>query len=256
MAEIAEVRVPLVLLPQFKRRSAILSQWAYHTAILSGPVPLLRSVIKRPATFVFRGRPYRYFYHPYNRTWANERTVEIPLAYSVLSRFERDAKRALEVGNVLLHYLAGTHYVVDKYERPAVGAKTDILSFEPKLNFDLIVSVSTLEHLGIDEPELPYEPDRAVSAISYLTNLLADGGCLWFTVPLGFNPEIDRWVRQHAHALHIGFLRRIDRANRWAECLAEEALSTRYATPFPDGNAIAVVELFKGAPGFSVPSQG
>ena len=34
----------------------------------------------RPAgTFVFAGHVYRYFRHPYNATWRNERAVEIPI---------------------------------------------------------------------------------------------------------------------------------------------------------------------------------
>ena len=65
--------------------------------------------------FSMNGQEYPYFVHPYNRTWANERAVEIPVVRSFLE--ESQGKRVLEVGNVLSHYGPVTHQVLDKYER-------------------------------------------------------------------------------------------------------------------------------------------
>ena len=54
--------------------------------------------------FEYNGKKLPYFYHKYNKTWKNERAVEIPI---MLKRYLREFygdKRILEVGNVLQHY--------------------------------------------------------------------------------------------------------------------------------------------------------
>src|ERR687896_193842 len=71
-------------------------------------------VARRPDGFELGGRRYRYFAHPYNATWRNERAVELSLAVALLE--ELSEARVLEVGNVLAHYGYGGHDVVDKYE--------------------------------------------------------------------------------------------------------------------------------------------
>lgn len=59
-------------------------------------------MLKSRRTFAFRGDAHRYFYHRYNTTWRNERTVEIPIILEVLNKSK--GKSILEVGNVLSHY--------------------------------------------------------------------------------------------------------------------------------------------------------
>ena len=68
----------------------------------------------RAKTFQFDGREYEYLYHPYNRTWKNERGVEIPIFRELL--LNHKGKRVLEVGNVLSHYFPIHHEVVNNYE--------------------------------------------------------------------------------------------------------------------------------------------
>jgi len=65
--------------------------------------------------FTLGGEEYPYFYHWYNRTWRNERTVEIPIVRRILEA--RPEASVLEVGNVLSHYFGKDHEVVDKYEK-------------------------------------------------------------------------------------------------------------------------------------------
>ena len=64
--------------------------------------------------FTYKGASYEYLIHPGNRTWRNERTIEIPIALSALERHR--GERILEVGNVLGLYTLVEHDVVDKFD--------------------------------------------------------------------------------------------------------------------------------------------
>jgi hypothetical protein len=63
---------------------------------------------------MFNGECYQYFYHWFNTTFKNERTIEIP----IVCKFINESKNLeiLEIGNVLSHYFEFKHDVVDKYE--------------------------------------------------------------------------------------------------------------------------------------------
>ena len=118
----------------------------------------------RTKTFRFDGREYEYLYHPYNRTWKNERGVEIPIFRELLLKHE--GKRVLEVGNVLSHYFPIHHEVIDKYEVSSGVINQDIVEFVPQDKYDLIISISTLEHVGWDEQ--PQKPGKLLQAIDHL----------------------------------------------------------------------------------------
>src|SRR5690349_15642495 len=74
-------------------------------------------------TFTFQGKTYPYFHHGYNRTWANERAVEIPIVWSPVLECRG---KILEVGNVLGHYFPFDQAVVDKYEKGTNVINADI----------------------------------------------------------------------------------------------------------------------------------
>src|SRR3990172_4116095 len=97
-------------------------------------------------TFVFRDKTYHYFYHTYNPTWRNERCVETPIIWSIVKRSKE--ANILEVGNVLSHYFDTNHDVLDKYERAPGVINEDVVEFKSNKRYDLIVSISTLEHVG------------------------------------------------------------------------------------------------------------
>ncbi|MBI3875430.1 MAG: hypothetical protein HY300_05630, partial [Verrucomicrobia bacterium] len=99
-------------------------------------------------TFHFRGRELEYFHHRYNMTWATERGVEMPVARAYLEEFRN--RRALEVGNVLAHYGPVAHDVLDKFERGPRVINADIVDFAPAAPYDLVLSISTFEHIGFD----------------------------------------------------------------------------------------------------------
>src|SRR6202034_3735504 len=107
---------------------------------------------------------YYYFYHRYNYTWKNERTIEIPIIWDIIRK--NPNKEILEVGNVLSHYYQVHHTILDKYEKGDNVINEDVIDFNPKKKYDLIVSISTLEHVGWDE-----EPRQPLKILTAVTNL-------------------------------------------------------------------------------------
>ena len=146
--------------------------------------------VRTGATFEWGGERIPVFHHRYHYTWMNERGVELALA-----RRELEAARGavLEVGNVLPHYLDTSHTVVDLYEGAPGVVNDDVVHYDPGRRFDLILSLSTIEHVGLDEVVLDAEkPERAIRA---LAGLLEPGGRLWVTVPVGYNASLDERIR-------------------------------------------------------------
>lgn len=191
----------------------------------------------RRRTFRLGGRVYHYHAHRYNRTWANERTVEVPIVLAALA--ERPDARTLEVGNVLAHYGVSGHLVVDKYERASGVVNRDVLDFHDERGFDLVVSISTLEHTGFEEEVS--DPGKPARVAEHLTGLLVQGGRAILTFPLGYNPALDQLVATRPQALgELRGLRRVSRDNRWVEVNVEELQGARYGAPYASANALVV----------------
>ena len=72
-------------------------------------------------------------------------------------------KKILEVGNILSHYFSVNHDIVDKYEKDVDVINQDIIDYHPNKKYDLIVSISSLEHVG--EDETPREPKKILYAL-------------------------------------------------------------------------------------------
>lgn len=191
-------------------------------------------------TFSFDGQVWPYLWHPANATWRNERAVEVPIALRAVS-FTALSARVLEVGNVLTQYartLPANYTVVDKYEDGPGLVRADVLDIDG--TFDLIVSVSTIEHVGLDETSRDWTKARA--AIHHLVSLLAPGGLLLVTWPLGYNRDLDDALRDRELGEdNAGYLRRVTTSNLWVEASAEEAFACWYGYPWACASAITVV---------------
>jgi hypothetical protein len=188
-------------------------------------------------TFKFQGQDYHYFCHPYNTAWKNERAVEIPIVWEIVKNCHG---KILEVGNVLSHYHHVTHNVVDKYEKAKGVINQDVVDFRPTERYDLIVSISTLEHIGVDEN--PKEPKKVLRAIENLkSNCLALGGTMIITAPLGHNPEFDKSLKQGNNDLgKQHYLKRLTKENLWTETGLADVQDAKYDFPFPNANAIVI----------------
>ncbi len=187
-----------------------------------------------PGTFEFAGQTHPYYFHPYSLD--NERAVEVALARDFL---RGQTGEILEVGNVLSHYFYFPHEVVDKYEIAPGVLNEDVVIFSPGKKYDCIVTLSTLEHVGWDEQ--PRDPPKIIRAIEHLKNLLKEGGRLFVTMPLGYNPHVDELIRARQSGFpEVGYLVRISAGNRWREAKWEEVQQAKYGTPFPCANAVFV----------------
>jgi SAM-dependent methyltransferase len=178
-----------------------------------------------PSRFAFREKSYRYFWHRYNATWRNERAIEIPIARGFLAGIP--AEKVLEIGNVLSHYGTVSHEVVDKYEKAEGIRNEDVCDFKSDKKYDLILSISTLEHVGWDE--VPKDDTKIQKAFENLRGLLAPEGKLVVTIPLGYNPFLDRLINEgkisFAERVH---LKREPRRNQWNEVSADEVQHPHY----------------------------
>lgn len=192
----------------------------------------------RTSTFTFRGKSYRYFRHRYNATWRNERAVEIPIARGFLSGVPPE--NVLEIGDVMSNYGPVSHQVVDKYEKREDVINADVCDFESEKKYDLIFSISTLEHVGWDEE--PKDKSKVLRAIENLRSLLAPGGRLVVTIPLGYNPPLDRMIGEgQIRFAESVYLKRSPRRNIWKEVNAGEVRHPHY-----DRQAYAAHELLVG----------
>ncbi|MCI0536304.1 MAG: class I SAM-dependent methyltransferase [Verrucomicrobiales bacterium] len=192
-------------------------------------------------TFHFDGQELSYFYHPYNMTWACERCVEVPIGRHYLSQFA--ARNVLEVGNVLSHYGVVAHDILDKFERAPDVINEDIITFTPPKKYDLVLSISTFEHIGFDDEASEPSGQKILTAIAACRNLLSPNGKLVVTVPMGYNPDLDRLIRSgQLGSARETYLKRVERLE-WNTVGKSEALSCRYKEPFPYANAILVAEF-------------
>lgn len=194
--------------------------------------------------FALDGESHAYHVARGNRTWDNERAVEIPIVWSELRR-RGHARGVLEVGNVLGHYFDIDHPVLDRYERSdTVTWNEDVVSFQPPFAPELVLSISTLEHVG--HSEQPRDPTKFRRALDAVFGWLAPGGRLLFTVPLGYNPAVRDYLdAPHPQRSSLRCMRRTTLDNLWVQADYAEVRDCRYNRPLPCANAIAIVELEK-----------
>jgi SAM-dependent methyltransferase len=190
--------------------------------------------------FAFGGEEYPYLYHRYKFTWLTERTVEVPIVRAIVDG--RRASRLLEVGNVLPHYGEHTHVVVDKYERAPGVLNRDVLDLADLGRFELIVAISTLEHVGWDEE--PRDPGKAVEAVGALRALLGPGGRLVITVPVGYHPGLDAALQDGIlRPARLRALRRERLGPHWREVAPDSVWGTPYDFLLYSARAVVVAEL-------------
>ncbi len=187
--------------------------------------------------FMIQGKEYEYFYHYYNVTWRNERAVEIPVIWDTVKKYR--GKRILEVGNVLSHYFNIHHDVLDKYEQAEGVFNQDIVEFRSPVPYDLIVSISTLEHVGWDES--PRDPEKVLRALENLEDLCSPGGVIMITIPLGYNKVLDESLRTGQIKFDSqSCLKRVSEDNLWLEVNWSDVRDAKYGNPFPWANGIVI----------------
>ncbi len=195
----------------------------------------IRYIIFNPKrSFLLKGEQYDYFYHRYNMTWDNERCVELPVVWNEVEKFNN--KSILEVGNVLSHYFDVDHSIVDKYEVANNVINQDIIEFSAEAKYDLIVSISTIEHIGWDES--PRHVGKILTAIEKLKKMLRRDGKILITLPVGYNGYMDSMIFDEKLCFdELYFLIRINQ-DHWIEVDRENIRGTEYGKPFRGANGL------------------
>ncbi|MCL4509976.1 MAG: DUF268 domain-containing protein [Bacteroidetes bacterium] len=175
----------------------------------------------------------------------SERIVEYPLLFMHL---EREWKEVLDFGcveNLLPIHLAslgykttGLDYRSYPFTHPNFKfVQADILSWEPpREQYDSVISLSTIEHVGLGGYEDPIATDGDKIAISKLFDALKTGGKLIVTVPFG-KPMIQRNMRIYNRDLLIDLIPNIEteryffkasRREGWVETTSEQIGNLEY----------------------------
>lgn len=199
-----------------------------------------RRIIPSAKKFRFGKHQLRYFIHPYNTTWKNERAIEIPIVKTHL--VDRQDRNVLEFGNVWGRYFTHNHAVVDKYEHWPGVINQDVVDFRPGRTFDFIFSISTLEHVGWDED--PRDPEKVLRALRVLRKLLSPKGRLLITFGVGYNPYLDYLIDTNQVPFSVRHcLKRTSRWNDWEETAWKEIRMFSYGQPYQAANGLVILEF-------------
>ena len=200
-------------------------------------------IFKSWKQFSLQGKKYKYFYHKFNTTWRNERAVEIPIIWDIL---ENRIGSVLEIGNVLQHYFRFHHDIVDKYEKGDGVINEDVVDLHLPEKYDVVVSISTIEHIGFDENpvdrrEKMNTAEKILQAIDNMKKSLNPGGRIVLTFPVGFNPSLDAFLQSGRIKFEkILCMKRVSKDNRWTEVEFREIESSLYGSPYPFANGLVV----------------
>jgi hypothetical protein len=210
---------------------------SYFNTLSANFLYIYYKIFKSSRIFIFQNRSYHYFYHMYNYTWMAERTVEVPIVWEYVKK--NKGKKILEVGNVLSHYFHVTHDILDKYEKGRRVINQDVVLFNPKMRYDLIISISTLEHVGWDD--YPRDPNKIPLAIKKLFGLLAPKGELVVTLPIGQNPYLDTLLNKKALPFtSMYYLKRVTADNVWEQTDWKVVKDMKYSYPYMCANGIII----------------
>lgn len=192
-------------------------------------------------TFTYNKQKYNYFIHKYNYTWRNERCIEIPIIKKIIEK--NSAKKILELGNVLSHYMQVNHDVLDKYEKGEGVINKDVVNFKSDKKYDLIIAISTLEHVGWDEKNQDYK--KVIKAVGNLKALLKRNGKIIITHPLGYNFYMDEFIKTGQLKINqIDLMQRISKDNKWKQLPWKKQI-IRYHYPFPYANGVIIGTIKK-----------
>jgi hypothetical protein len=188
--------------------------------------------------FEFNGNMYHYFYSLYGATWKTERSIEIPIVWKFVHKSYSEKKKVLEVGNVLSYRFYTNHDVVDKYDKIDNVINEDIVDYNPPYKYDLIVSISTLEHVGYDEEVK--DSTKIIASIKNLKRLLNSNGILVVTLPLGQNVEMDRLISKKILVFDEMLYMRREQGKKWKQIAEINPTEVVYNDRIPAANAIII----------------
>ena len=199
--------------------------------------PVVINLIPR-RYFYYKNKRLSYFLHKKNLTWTNERAIEVPIIMDYVKNSV--TKKILEVGAVLHHYYPKfKHDVLDKFEKSKGIINEDVVNFKPKERYDLIISISTLEHVGFDDDIK--DSEGIIKALNNLKeNCLKKNGKMIITLPLNYNKYVDKYIYTNQLSFdEEHFFKRVG-FNKWKETSKEKVKQLKYNSERLNANAILV----------------
>ena len=170
--------------------------------------------------FSWNGLQLEYFDHAYNHTARNMRRVEIPIARWFVAQCQG---LILEVGNVLAHYGHVPWPAVDIREPGAINA--DVMRWKPYFPVDLLVSISTIEHIGFGKFSKDTPTVKPSQVLARFKSFLAPHGMAVVTAPTAYNPALDDELRGGTLGAGRMWFMRLVGQNEWEECSMADALA-------------------------------
>ena len=196
--------------------------------ILCFTYPVSFCFLNKKKSFYFKKRRYFYCREKYNLSWRNERAIEIPIFQRLIR--ENSKANILEVGCVLKRYKSSTKSnwtIVDKFEKFGNTLNLDIIDYNPRKKFDLILSISTIEHIGLEDGSS--EKNKVTKAINHIvTNCLSKNGKFIFSIPIGYNKYLDHKIfSKRIHLSKVYFFKKC-KNNDWVEVDREKVVDCEY----------------------------
>ncbi len=189
-------------------------------------------------TFEFQGKKYHYYINSRGKTWKTERAVEIPIIWEFVNEYKNNKKRILEIGNVLSYRFETSHDILDKYEKVPGVINEDVASFVPDGHYDLIVSISTMEHVGWDES--PQDPPKITRGIQNLNRMLSPTGKMIITLPLGQNSYLDGLLMENKVIFDKQYFLLKSAKLNWTQVNWENIMNFNYDKKIPAANCILI----------------
>lgn len=186
------------------------------------------------------------FYHPFNcgdgsiRT--TERSVELALAFQWLERVRGEV---IEVGAVTPYYLDTSDLLAQKIslvidpQDPRASLNGKYSLFQYNFTGHNVLSISTLEHVGMGQYELPIG-ENCISAVEKIM----DECCSCFiTTPIGFNRKLDDFlVIADWPDANITIIHRSPGLNDWKESADRNLIEVLPYSKKQWANGIVVIE--------------
>jgi len=200
----------------------------------------------------------------------NERSVEAPWAIQHIG----GARRVLDVGCSTSDYLADLAQNEPRLDRRVYGLDPDaprptrnvgilkgtiVAPPFPAAGFDLILCVSTVEHIGLPIYGQHEFPHGDILAMRHMRRLLAPGGRLLLTVPFG-RAQVNPWFRVYDspglrrltggfRSLSAAFYRlRPDAEGSYEPCPAADLREAGYDFEHMRTEGVALAELTPSGP--------
>lgn len=129
--------------------------------------------------------PTDYFFEQGN--YITERAIEVPVG----RKWAENKINLIEIGAVLPSYYNDIkHDVVDPFDEKANIKK---YLHEVDINNKNVLSLSTVEHIGLDDYGSSYINENG--AIESIQRILSESNSCLISVPIGYNPKMDDWIR-------------------------------------------------------------